>query len=71
MEEIPITFEHNGSKYSGLLSAVHGAGQHVWHMYVNRYFYGRLRYCNGWVFDSIKMPEMADYLGDYVTAWYQ
>jgi hypothetical protein len=70
-ERIPITFEHKGIKYCGQLSQVHGAGQDAWHLMVGGYFFGTLRYCNGWVFDSIKMPEMADFLGDYITAWGQ
>ena len=71
MEGITITFEHKGIKYCGLLSPVYGAGKHVWHLMVNGYFFGSLRYCNGWVFDSIKMPEIGDFLGEYITAWYQ
>ena len=71
MNKVPIKFEHNGIAYSGNLSPVHGAGQHIWQLIANGYFLGNLRYHNGWVFDSVKMPDLADYLGDYVTAWYQ
>jgi hypothetical protein len=71
MERIPIIFEHKGLKYCGQLWQVHGAGQYVWHLMTNGFFFGALLYCNGWVFDSIKMSEMAGYFGDYVTAWYQ
>jgi hypothetical protein len=67
--KIPVAFEHKGITYIGHLSAVHGAGQHMWQLIGNGYFLGNLRYRDGWVFDSNKMPEMADYLGDYVTAW--
>jgi hypothetical protein len=47
MEEVPITFEIEGKKYSGRFSAVHGAGQNVWHLMDNHnYYLGRLRLVN-------------------------
>ena len=71
MERVPITFKHKETAYAGYLAPVHGAGQQTWQLISNGYFLGNLRYCNGWVFDSAKMPEMTDYFGDYLTAWYQ
>jgi hypothetical protein len=76
MDSIPISFECNGKKYSGCeFSAVHGAGQNVWHLNDSKCFYlGRLRQANGkWVFDATpktqELAEMADFFGDYLTAW--
>lgn len=67
MEDIQVNFTHKGKNYSGQLSPVFGAGQPVWHLYVNKYYWGRLRYHNGWVFDSNKVPELAGLLGSYVA----
>jgi hypothetical protein len=54
MKDMPITFEHNGKKYSGYFAAVHGAGQNVWHLMDNKNFYlGQLRFVNDkWVFNG-------------------
>jgi hypothetical protein len=47
----------------------------VWHLNDSKCFYlGRLRQANGkWVFDATpktqELAEMADFFGDYLTAW--
>lgn len=52
--------------------SVQGAGDNrVWHLMIDNYYFGRLRYTDKWVFDSNTMPEIADLLGEYVIAWYQ
>ena len=77
MEGIPISFEHAGKKYRGHFSQVSGAGDSsVWHLMDDKnYYLGQLRYTNGWVFDPTpktnKLVELADFFGDYVTAWIQ
>ena len=74
MDRIPITFEHKGKQYSGILSPVQGMGHPcVFHLLINNYYFGNLRYTDrcGWVFDSNTMPEIGDFLGDYIIAWYQ
>ncbi|MBC7826889.1 MAG: hypothetical protein H7122_04025 [Chitinophagaceae bacterium] len=72
MQRIPIIFEHKGKQYSGILLPVQGVGHSsVWHLMINNYYFGSLRYTDRWIFDSNKMPEIADFLGDYVIAWYQ
>ena len=44
MEDAPITFEHNGKKYTGSLSSVYGAVKNIWHLMDDKHFYlGRLR----------------------------
>lgn len=69
MDDIPIKFEHKGKTYSGYLSPVRGMGStQVWHLMVDRYYYGCLRYTDRWVFDSETMPDMAEFFGDYITA---
>jgi hypothetical protein len=67
VNNITVDFEHKGKKYSGFLSPVNGAGQPMWQLLIDGYFFGNLRYREGWVFDSKKMPEIAGLLGDYVT----
>jgi hypothetical protein len=72
MESVPITFTHKGKLYSGYFHAVQGAGSsQVWHLMINDYYYGRLRYTDKWVFDSQIMPEMAEEFGSYITGWFQ
>ena len=76
MEQIPITFEIAGKKYSARFTAVHGAGQNVWHLMDNQnYYLGRLRRVNDkWVFDasdkSAELKQLADFFGDYLISWY-
>lgn len=77
MDTVPISFEHVGKKYSGHFSEIHGASQNVWHLQDDGNFYlGRLRQANDkWVFDPTpkteELAEMAEFFGDYLTAWYQ
>jgi hypothetical protein len=77
MKDIPIEFRLNGKKYSGNFSAIHGSGNNVWHLMDDRNFYlGRLRRANDkWVFDasgkSDELKELAEFFGDYITAWYE
>lgn len=73
MDGIPITFEYKGKNYKGHFSKVSGASARVWHLMIGNYYYGALHLTkkNGWVFYGNKMTELADYFGDYLTAWYE
>lgn len=77
MHQIPITFDHEGKQYSGYFSKVAGAGQTgVWYLSDNNNLYlGRLRYTDRWVFDPTPKTEslaaLADFFGDFITAWYE
>lgn len=66
---IPATFTYQGKTYKGFLHPVHGAGINVWHLMIDNFYYGRLRYHEGWVFDSVKMEGIAETLGEIVVAW--
>jgi hypothetical protein len=72
---IPVTFIHNGREYSGILTPVMGAGDAtVFHLMVNNYYWGRLRYSeclNGWLFDSEILKDQADWFEYVITACYQ
>ena len=74
-EDIPVTFEHEGKTYNGVLSWVPGAGGYTWHLSVNKYHWRQLNYVNDyqWAFYNHKdnMRYLADYFGDVVTAWYE
>ena len=63
MERIPITFEHKGKQYSGLLMPVTGIGETHGSLLIDNYYIGNLRYTDRWIFDSNTMPEIADFLG--------
>jgi hypothetical protein len=75
--DIPITFQFRGKTFSGHLLPVMGAGaSSVWHLVINKFFYGRLRLTDGkWFFDTNKrsegMEELADEFGNYVILWHQ
>lgn len=73
MARIPVTFEHKGKQFKGELVPVHGMAQPcVWHLLIDNRYYGTLMHTQkGWIIHSEWMPELADFLGDYVTAWYQ
>ena len=76
MDQIPISFECDGKKYSCQLTEVRGAAEEMWHLMDDRSFYlGRLRQVNDkWVFDATpktqELTAKAEYFGDYLTAWY-
>jgi hypothetical protein len=59
MDRIPITFEHDGKKYAGSFSSVHGAGQNVCYLIDDKNFYlGRLRVARDqWCFDATPKTE--------------
>jgi hypothetical protein len=69
MRAIPVTFEHNGKQYSGVLSQVQGAGETgVYHLTVNKYYKGRLRFSsftNSWVFDG-EFEELAEKFAEFI-----
>jgi hypothetical protein len=73
---IPVTFTYQGKDYSGELSDVHGGGTHHYHLMVQGFYWGRLRFANGeWVFDenpvSMGLEKMADYFGSVVVSYHQ
>jgi len=75
MVKIPITFEHEGTAYKGSLEEVFGAGAKIWHLMIDKFYWGRLRLTDrGWVFDPTakdeSMAALADFFGEYVTLWY-
>lgn len=78
LEQIPISFEHNGKKYKGHFTKVSGAGDTgVFHLMDDQNFYnGRLRMVHGkWIFDptpkTADLKELTEYFGQVVTAWYE
>jgi len=42
MKHVPITFDYNEKRYSGNLNRVHGAGEEVWQLLLDNYFFGTL-----------------------------
>jgi len=77
MDRIPIAFEHEGKKFSGYFAQVMGAGSGaVWHLYDDqKYYLGQLRigWEDQWYFDESKpankLSGLAQFFGDYITAW--
>jgi len=73
--KIPVSFTHGGKEYHGALAPVYGGGVHVYHLEINNYYFGRLRFANDrWMFDTNKLSEgwevLADYFGEIVIAWH-
>jgi len=74
MEDIQITFERGGLKYSGSFGKVAGAGTNsVWHLMSteNRYL-GRLRNVDGeWYFEDSRseneLKYLARFFGNYIN----
>ena len=69
MDHIPVSFDYKGKHYEGELSQVNGAGAHVYHLKIDRRFYGSLIYTTKWVFHNQKdeMKEFAKYFGNCVS----
>jgi hypothetical protein len=75
-EEIPITFAYEGKDYSGHFSAVSGGGSSsTFHLMIDSFFQGQLVNSEnyGWQFynNKEKFKKMADYFGEYITAYLQ
>ncbi len=72
---IPVEYEYRGQKYKGRLSQVSGsASTNFYHLYVNNFYHGQLQLLDrGWVFSNQEgwQPELADYFGDVITAWFE
>lgn len=68
MHQVPITFEHNGKHYTGHFHAVAGAGStRIWHLMVDNYYKGCLRFTDKWVFDSnCGMEDLAKFFGEFI-----
>ncbi len=73
MDPIPISFKHNGIKYSDCyFTRVARPGEAAtWHLYdSDNYYLGRLRFTNQWIFDPNKRTEriyeLAEFFGDFV-----
>jgi hypothetical protein len=74
MDKIPISFELQGKQYVGTLDEISGAGGGVWHLMVERYYWGRLRLVNDeWYLDesSSEIQLRLDYFVAVIIAWYQ
>jgi hypothetical protein len=72
--KIPVEFNYEGKTYKGVLSAVGGAGNKMFHLMVNNFYCGQLFYtATGWRFSSQngKLDHLADVfieaLKGYVT----
>lgn len=75
MVKVYITFENRGKTVTGYFHSVQGAGisqTNVYHLMVNEFYAGRLRYTdNWWCFDNTSktdFEELAEMFGDVVTA---
>jgi hypothetical protein len=69
--DTPVTFTYNSATYHGTLSPVHGSGQPVWHLYVDKFYWGQLIFTDKWVFHSNHKPglgELAEEFGRVVEA---
>ena len=67
---IPISFDYQGKKYSGHFHPVSGSGYTaVYHLIVNKYYKGEIRYSDKWIYTGNSMEDLADFFADYITAW--
>jgi hypothetical protein len=74
MNQIPVTFQFSGKQYSGSLDQVSGSGDvAIFHLMVDRYYWGRLRFTDQWVFDATpstqELVNEAEFFGLVVTSW--
>lgn len=72
MIKIPVSFQYQGSHYTGTLDEVVGGGDGMWQLMVKGFFWGRLRRVNGeWFFDESKWKieqRWKDHFAAVVTA---
>ena len=74
--DIAVTFTYEGKEYKGELSKLAGAGAQVWHLIVDKGYWGQLHFTErGWVFhpgpkfDSMK--DRGPEFGTVVEPWYE
>jgi hypothetical protein len=71
MNGIPVTFDFEGKTYRGTLTEVLGSGATaMWHLMVDKYYWGRLRYTDSWVLDTNKpgMESKAEEFGSIIIS---
>ena len=73
MDPIPISFKHDGIKYSDcyFTRVVRNGEAAFWHLYDSENCYlGRLRFTDQWIFDANKkstgINQLAEFFGDHV-----
>ena len=73
MDPIPISFKHNGIKYSDcyFTKVARSDDTATWHLHDNdNYYLGRLRFTNQWIFDANQrktgIDQLAEFFGDFV-----
>ncbi|MFT3680713.1 MAG: hypothetical protein QM791_23740 [Ferruginibacter sp.] len=67
MLNVPVSFKIDGKLQNGTLEPVYGAGAKVWHLMVNKFYWGRLRFTDRWEFDPAKhesLKDLAAFFGD-------
>jgi hypothetical protein len=74
--QIPVTFEYKGRTCRGSLNDALGAGNDVWFLMVENYYWGQLIWRRNFglmEFSGNKpgLETQAGYFGDVITAWYQ
>jgi hypothetical protein len=73
MDPIPISFKHNGIKYTDcyFTKVVRANDTAIWHLHDNdNYYLGRLRFTDQWIFDANQrktgIEQLAEFFGDFV-----
>lgn len=76
MADIPVSFDYKGKHYSGFLSEVTGGGGSVWHLMINRFYWGQLHYYPSrdefrFTSQTREFEDISDFFGEVIIAWYE
>jgi hypothetical protein len=74
--DIPVTFQYNGKTIVRFFTLPLGSGGNAWHLYVQKYHWGRLYYRDN--FDTwdgawlrLGLQYLKPYFIDVILAWHQ
>jgi hypothetical protein len=73
LEKIPVSFEHNGSQFSGYLKPVDlNQPPLTYHVVLNESYIGTLNCTKeGWYIEGNGDHDLAELLGEYLMLWFQ
>ena len=72
MERVRLSFELCGIHYQGFLRPYWHTPGYVFSVILNTQWVGNLTHTNaGWQMEPAALPALVDYLGDYVTLWFE
>jgi len=72
MERVRLSFELEGIPYRGFIRPYWHPPGYVFSVVLNTQWMGNLTYtAGGWWLEPANIQALSDYLGDYITLWFE